>query len=643
MTDIRKVLVIYKTHLDIGFTDFSKNVVRRYMEEFIPDALTLAEKLRRCGAQERLVWTTGSWLIYEYLRTHSVEENNRLSEGIRNGDIRWHDLPFTTHTELMNADLFEYGLSLSQKLDNRFGRKTIAAKMTDVPGHTKAMIPYLRKAGIEFLHIGVNPASTVPEVPPLFRWQADNGDVLTVMYQKDYGEYTRIGQSDTAVCFAHTGDNLGVQSEEAIRQIFADLRERLPGAEIIAADLNDLAYAVRAVEDTLPIITDEIGDTWIHGVGTDPKKVCQFRALERLYTAMPDGADKDALASGLLMIPEHTWGLDVKTHLKDHAHYDRTSFACIKDTAPNYRKMEASWKEQRAYLYNAVAALSEEWRLPAEARLAEAERVETVVAGLQPYTAGESITLGNYRVQFGAAGEIVSLTHGNLRISDADHPLLRLMYEQFSGEDYKRFFRQYNRLDVEWAREDFTKPGMDTAAPAYRAAVPEKAHIFADAERVVVQYQFPDWVHAECGCPRKMEMLLTVDKDALVFDLAWFDKPANRISEALWIGFEPCGDHKQIRKLGAWIDPCKVVSKGQCRLHATDYGVRYDSFEIETIDSALVAPQEPSLLNFCDDKPDTGKVWFNLYNNVWGTNFPMWYAENARFRFVIRIRKKEGN
>jgi hypothetical protein len=24
---------------------------------------------------------------------------------------------------------------------------------------------------------------------------------------------------------------------------------------------------------------------------------------------------------------------------------------------------------------------------------------------------------------------------------------------------------------------------------------------------------------------------------------------------------------------------------------------------------------------------------FNLYNNVWGTNFPMWYEDDARFRF----------
>ena len=36
--EIKKILVLFKTHLDIGFTDFSKNVVDKYMNVFIPNA-----------------------------------------------------------------------------------------------------------------------------------------------------------------------------------------------------------------------------------------------------------------------------------------------------------------------------------------------------------------------------------------------------------------------------------------------------------------------------------------------------------------------------------------------------------------------------------------------------------------------------
>ncbi len=298
--EIQKSLIIFKTHLDIGFTDFSANVTQKYMDSFLPGAAAVARQLREKGGEARFVWSTGSWLIAEYLRTHPGASGEAVRRGIEEGDICWHGLPFTTHTELMSAELFRYGLSLSGRLDSTFGKKTIAAKMTDVPGHTKAIIPYLKEAGIEFLHIGVNPASAVPAVPPLFRWQADNGDSITVMYQGDYGQFSPIGDTGTAVYFAHTGDNLGVQPAEKVEEIFRELRQQYPAAQLVAGDLNDLALAVRPVADRLPVVTEEIGDSWIHGVGTDPCKVAQFRALERLYAELPQGEDKETLARGLL-------------------------------------------------------------------------------------------------------------------------------------------------------------------------------------------------------------------------------------------------------------------------------------------------------------------------------------------------------
>ena len=72
----------------------------------------------------------------------------------------------------MSPDLFRAGLSYSQELDRRFGKTTIAAKMTDVPGHTLGMVPLLAEAGIRFLHLGVNTASPPPDVPDIFRWRA---------------------------------------------------------------------------------------------------------------------------------------------------------------------------------------------------------------------------------------------------------------------------------------------------------------------------------------------------------------------------------------------------------------------------------------------------------------------------------------
>lgn len=638
--NIKKVLVIFKTHLDVGFTDFAGPIVDRYMEHYMPDSVRLSEQLRERGGKAQYKWSVGSWLIHEYLRTHPGHEGDVIRRGIENGNIIWHGLPFTTHTELMDPELFEYGLSLSKELDEMFGKKTIAAKMTDVPGHTKAMIPYLKNAGIEFLHIGVNPASAVPKVPSLFRWQADNGDMINVMYQGQYGSLTEIENTGVAVSVCLTNDNRGVHSPEAVEEIFEDLQKKYPKAEIVAGDLNDLALVIRSIQDELPVVTDEIGDTWIHGIGTDPLKVSQYRSLLRLYKELPDCEDKKTLARGLIMIPEHTWGLNIHVTLADHENYDRDDFHEIRKNAPNYHRLEESWKEQRRYITDTVNKLSEPNRNRATALIAEAQRCNCQKEVDGEIVLGTVMNLGSWEIRFNNQGEIDHLKTGGKVLADKKHRLVTLVYEHFSENEYKRFFEQYSRTDETWAHEDFTKPGMSNGSCCYSRYEPCKVSVYPKASGILVRYSFPKEAHRRFGCPLMMDLFISSDKDKeLKLDLAWFCKPATRVAESLWVGFRPIASNKRISKIGQLIDPEKVVADGQCRLHGTDYGVVYNELDIETVDTALVAPQEPSLLNFTNAKPfDTDGVYFNLFNNIWDTNFPMWYEEDARFRFVIHLK-----
>ena len=636
--EIKKVIILFKTHLDIGFTDFASNVTDKYFEKFIPNAARIAAQLREMKTDARLIWTTGSWLIHEYLRTHEGESGKAVREAIANGDISWHGLPFTTHTELMDGALFQYGLSLSEELDRRFSKKTIAAKMTDVPGHTKAIIPYLKKAGIEFLHIGVNETSAFPNVPMIFKWRADTGEEITVMCQKNYGSFAVLGDSGVAIQFAHTMDNEGVQSPEEIIRIFDELKQKYPNAEIVAGNLNDLALATREIEDQLPVITDEIGDTWIHGVGSDPTKLSMFKGLLRFYHTLPEGENKQTLARGLIMIPEHTWGFDEKSCINDHEHYERRAFEAMRQD-PAYKKIEKSWREQRKYLTDAVNAMTEPYRSAAFKIISETVRRPTDTESIPRRNADEEFALGDFVFKFNPQGEIVLLKFRGISIADSKHRLLSLIYEQFCADDYKRFYSQYNRLDHYWAREDFNKIGIETASDCYRRYEPKCAEIFADESVIKIKYIFPDEAFQQFGCPEFFDMTIKAEEGRLLFDLAWFNKPANRVAEAIWIGFKPIAKNKRVIKLGKEIDPKQVVDNGQCRLHASDFGVVYDELSIQSLDTALVAPQEPSLLNFCNTKPlDDDGINFNLYNNVWGTNFPMWYDEDARFRFIIDVK-----
>ena len=126
------VHVVFKTHLDVGFTDFAQNVVEKYMDVYIPKAIHTARLLEK-EEKQKYIWTTGSWIIAEYLKKASPDKRKELESAIHDGLICWNAYPFTADHELMDASLFRFALSISNDLDKQFDKKTIAAKITDVP------------------------------------------------------------------------------------------------------------------------------------------------------------------------------------------------------------------------------------------------------------------------------------------------------------------------------------------------------------------------------------------------------------------------------------------------------------------------------------------------------------------------------
>jgi hypothetical protein len=115
--EIKKVLLVFKTHLDVGFTNMAATVIKTYLEEFIPGALTLAENQRTKNPGNRYVWTTGSWLINQVLKKTDPAKRKRMEKAIENRDILWHVLPYTMHSELVDPSLYDLGIQLSINLD----------------------------------------------------------------------------------------------------------------------------------------------------------------------------------------------------------------------------------------------------------------------------------------------------------------------------------------------------------------------------------------------------------------------------------------------------------------------------------------------------------------------------------------------
>jgi hypothetical protein len=657
---VKRVLVMFKCHFDAGFIDTQTAVVHRYFEQFFPLAIDVAGRLRQSGNQ-RYVWTTGSWLLYEYLEQATPEQRARMEKAISAGDIAWHALPFSWQTEMMDRSMISGSLGLSQTLDRRFGRTTTGAKMTDVPGHTRGLIAPLAAQGVKFLDIGVNDASRPAQVPPLFLWKAPGGSTLVVMYHNGYGSVVKVPGSDLAVAIVVRDDNMGPHTVEEIHTTYSTLGTRFPSAQITPTSLTEIANAVEPYRGSLPVLTEEIGDTWIHGVASDPLKVARYREVSRLRQAwlaqgsfaVGDATDV-ALLRHLLLEIEHTWGTDTKTWL-DFDHYTASDLSPMLDTK-NYKVVQFSWQEKRQDLFAGIAALPAPLREQAQSAVSNLAAAAPRLAHPSPHPALSDLDTPHFILGIDAKNGAIRRLRNKKSMREwasRDHPLALFSYQTLAQKDYAQFFGSYVVSNEDWAKKDFGKPNIERFGAESRDWVPTLLDLQVEQDnhghRVLAQLaiQDPEALHSgRAAFPQKMymELLLPHDEPVVRLNFYWFQKPATRLPEALWLSFQPIASDPKgwmLEKSDEQVSPLDVVVSGNRHMHALSRGFGYKEeggdFFVETLDAPVVTIGTKSPLCFSKEQPDlSGGLHCNLFNNAWGTNYIMWYGEDMRFRFVLR-------
>ena len=681
-TAAKKVIVVFKTHLDIGFTGLAQQVLDKYCLDFIPSAVELAFRVNT-PQYKKFVWTVGSYLIRYYFAHADAAGCSRLEQAIRLGYVRWHGLACTKHTELMDRRLLDYDLSISHMLDQKFGIHTIAAKMTDVPGHTMALVPALCDAGIEFLHIGVNDSSRIPSVPGLFRWRAGEQEIV-VNYSASYGESTFL-ENGTVLEFYHAHDNSAPPSPEELDTLYRDLAQKYPHAHIEAGTMDEFAADIRQIRENLPLVESEIGDTWIHGITTDPLKVSQFRRLmllkEKWITyglLTPDMPAYHSFMENLLLICEHTWGMDTKKFLLDFTHWEKSDFTAAREkdstgyelfspqnqhifqallpeleaykeerggSGSSYSLFESSHQEQRNYVTRALDALPV--REAAEARDFLSFTYPGIPSGAHECPVNSPFAAGPYKVTVGSYGELTSLKDMRTGLSRKVSIGL-LEYETFGGKETDDCYFAYGRNLIQnfhWAEPDFGKPGLryhtQIGHHCYRP-FPESVRLWKDT--LYVTLLFPEEACAEYGCPREAMALYRFTEQKIHMELYWKDKDALRSPEALWLEISPGGDNPgcwKMDKTGLLLSPENVVHNGNRQLHAIQ-SLSYDAADgrirIYPLDAPLVSFGGKKLYQPDNCLPDLSRGFsFLLYNNRWGTNFKQWFDEDMRFSFDILL------
>ena len=409
--NVEHVWVVFKTHLDIGYTDTIEQVLKKYRINMMDSALKVVEASRDLPPEQRFSWTLAGWPLAHVLGPQQESSRKaRIEQAVREGAITFHALPFTTHTETQDLEDLVRGLGFSTRLSQQYGRPLpIGAKMTDVPCHSWVMPTLLANAGAKFLQIGCNDTSAYMRVPHLFWWEGPDGSRILCNYTRVYGsglKPPRDWPSKNYLAMVMTGDNHGPPSPADVERLRQQAAKTLPGVQVHFGTLDDFAKAVMAENPELQVVRGDMPDTWIHGwlsMPLEAKAARQFRALEPALDALDTqlrawGVPTAPLAPALAeayeqsgLVSEHTFGPwgpkggPWESGIPKRYLYGEEWKAAR--TRGAFKKYEAAFDDKRAFAHKADEILHRELsaRLDLLAKSVKAEGKRVVVYNGLPW------------------------------------------------------------------------------------------------------------------------------------------------------------------------------------------------------------------------------------------------------------------
>jgi hypothetical protein len=333
-----------------------------------------------------------------------------------------------------------------------------------------------------------------------------------------------------------------------------------------------------------------------------------------------------------------------------------------------YANACAAWAEQRNFNELAVLVLEEAGHPLAEAARAEVNLIEHVVApDLANYTEmalGTIVQLaGGTEVGFGRDGAITHLQRGRDNWASPISPLGAFTYKTLNDSDWMPF--TYSYLSQHQQQPGFWKPGSNnfSESTVFRPLT-TKLHVKTDRTAVAIELVMPPRSTEMYGSWAKVFMVLSIDPtEPTQLDLTYttLGKGIAMVGESTSITFQPAptlkpsttakGVHASawsIDKLGHGVDPEGVADGGNQFNHASWAGTTVittaGSLTIKSLDAPNVNPMTktfptgnplPASINEALSKSGKGMsqlskgsvvgVAVNLHNNLWNTNYPLYY------------------
>ena len=372
---VTDIIVVFKMHVDIGYTNLAEGVFQKYTTTMLDETLRSIEVTSTLPVSEQFIWTIPGWPLKYMLENTSKENQEKLEKAIADGRIVPHALPATYETEASDLETLVRGLSITSEINKKFDLPEARdAKLTDVPSHSWALPTVLKNAGVDFLHIGCNPGSASPDVPVLFWWQGPDGSELLTFYWAQYYGSGILPPKDwpykTWLAMIHTHENTGAPSPEEVAELLKSAKKEMPDVNIKIGRLSDFYDLLMKEDPQIPLVKGDMPDTWIHGYLSKPKETKLSKSLQRetfnteiLNTQMNDWTGSDhnidkyiqKTAENIMLYDEHTFGLAL-SHGNQHRWTWDDEFK-INKSLGYYDYLETSWLEKANRIHTAERIL----------------------------------------------------------------------------------------------------------------------------------------------------------------------------------------------------------------------------------------------------------------------------------------------
>jgi alpha-mannosidase len=346
MPEIKEILVLHHSHLDIGYTH-PQPIILELQKRYLDQVLDLCTLTEEWPEESRFRWTCeAAYVVLKWLETANDRQISRFIHYLQRGQISV-AASLLHSTPLCSAEQITRMLSPLRRLRRLFGIELKAAIHHDINGQPWSYGQLLLDAGVEFLMMGINiHFGGIPLTrPQAFHWQVPDGRRLLTFHGEQYSLFTQIANvaaKDTTVMaegltkylqkiaarpdypfdFVYlTATNVPLVDNNSPDRDLAPLIRRWneEGREpkISFVTPEQLYARVQGYADQLSTYQGDWTDYWNFGSGSSALETKINRQAKRgmkavelldAFQAEGDRAMKEQAWENMHLYDEHTWG-----------------------------------------------------------------------------------------------------------------------------------------------------------------------------------------------------------------------------------------------------------------------------------------------------------------------------------------------